>query len=318
MNKKFGLPHTALVLSLGILLILITTYVPMLSIAAIAIPVPFAIIGTLSDKKYIFLSFVATLLVSMICVSPIYAVSVCTINVIPGLIIGNLAKHNIKDEFSNKFEPIYGGTIAFVVCIMAFYFMSKIIFKMNLIEEFNKTISEVFTQQMAIMEQMNVDVYKGLKIEDFIKLMSNMIPTMLFLQGLISAFITYYLEVFVLRRTRILNIEKPTFRDFYLPGNAVGISLMLYILVLLLGFMNLGLYTDSIMFNLQMVFNFMFIIQGVAVSIYYARKWLSQGTGKNVLVSGLLLGIFGTMGISFIGMLDSIIDFRKVRSYKST
>ena len=51
---------------------------------------------------------------------------------------------------------------------------------------------------------------------------------------------------------------------------------------------------------------------------YYARKWLKQGTGKNVLVSGILLGLFGTMGISFIGMLDSIIDFRKVRSYKST
>ena len=67
-----------------------------------------------------------------------------------------------------------------------------------------------------------------------------------------------------------------------------------------------------------MVFNFMFIVQGIAVSIYYARKWLKQGTGKNVLVSGILLGLFGTMGISFIGMLDSIIDFRKVRSYKST
>ena len=94
--------------------------------------------------------------------------------------------------------------------------------------------------------------------------------------------------------------------------------MVLYLIVLLLGFMEIGLYTESIMLNLQMVFNFMFIVQGIAVSIYYARKWLKQGTGKNVIVSGILLGLFGTMGISFIGMLDSIIDFRKVRSYKST
>ena len=69
-------------------------------------------------------------------------------------------------------------------------------------------------------------------------------------------------------------------------------SLVLYLIVLLLGFMKIGLYIESIMLNLQMVFNFMFIIQGVAVSIYYARKWLKQGTGKNVLVSGILLGLF--------------------------
>ena len=32
----------------------------------------------------------------------------------------------------------------------------------------------------------------------------------------------------------------------------------------------------------------------------------------------LILSVFGFMGISFVGMLDSIIDFRRVRSYKST
>ncbi|MGL5330033.1 MAG: DUF2232 domain-containing protein [Peptostreptococcaceae bacterium] len=318
MDKKFGLLYATFISVLGILLILMSVFSPALSIVAIAIPVPFAIIGTMSDKRYIFLSLVATLLVSMICVSPIYAISVCTINVIPGLIIGSLAKNNIKEVDGNKFEPIYGGTIAFVVCTIAFYFISKSIFGVNLIDEFNKSIAETFAQQMSIMKQMNIDIYKDMKSEDLIKFMNNMIPTMLFLQGLITAFITYYLEVFILKKTKILNIQKPTFRDFYLPGNAVGTSFMLYMLVLLLGFMNLGLYTDSIMFNLQMVFNFMFIVQGIAVSLYYARKWLSQGTGKNVLISGILLGIFGTMAISFIGMLDSIIDFRKVRSYKST
>ena len=165
---------------------------------------------------------------------------------------------------------------------------------------------------------MNVDLYKNINIEDILYLTKNIIPTMLFLQGLVSSFITYYLEVFMLKRTRILSLQKPTFRDFYLPGNAVGTSLLLYLLVLLLGFMKIVLYKESIMFNLQMVFNFMFIIQGIAVAIYYIKKWIKQGTGKNILISGLILGIFGTMGISFLGMLDSVIDFRKVRSYKST
>ncbi|SCI29371.1 DUF2232 domain-containing protein [Romboutsia sp. Marseille-P6047] len=316
MNKKFGISQATLIATLGIILVLVSTYVPMLGILALTIPVPFAIIGTLCENKYAFLSLLVTFFVVMFCVDPIYSVSTCIMSVVPGLVIGKLAKQTINND-GNKFEPIYGGTIIYIICTITFYFIAKIIFKVNLIEEFNQIMSSTFQQQISIMNEMNVELYKNLNIEGILYIIKNMIPTMLFLQGLIASFITYYLEVFMLKRTRILSLQKPTFRDFYLPGNAVGTSLLLYLLVLLLGFMKIGLYTESIMFNLQMVFNFMFIVQGIAVAIYYIKKWIKQGTGKNILISGLALGIFGTMGISFLGMLDSVIDFRKVRSYKS-
>ena len=72
------------------------------------------------------------------------------------------------------------------------------------------------------------------------------------------------------------------------------------------------------MMNLQLVFSLMFIIQGIAVCIYYFRRWVKEGKVTNILFSGITLGLFGVMGVSFVGMIDSIIDFRKVRSYKST
>ena len=318
MNKKFGLSQSTMIATLGIILVLISVYVPMLSFLALVVPVPFAIIGTLCERKYAFLSLISTFLVIMFCVDPIYAINICIMNVVPGLIIGNIAKYNINNENSNKFEPIYGGMLAFTVCTIVFFLLSKFIFNIDLMGNLNKLITNVLNEQMNMMEKMNVDLYKNIKVEDIANLIKSMIPTMLFLQGLFASFITYYLEVFILKRIKLANLQKPTFRDFYLPGNAVSASLILYVVVLLLGFMEIGLYTESIMLNLQMVFNLMFIVQGIAVSIYYARKWLKQGTGKNVIVSGILLGLFGTMGISFIGMLDSIIDFRKVRSYKST
>ena len=62
----------------------------------------------------------------------------------------------------------------------------------------------------------------------------------------------------------------------------------------------------------------MFMIQGTAVGITYFRKWIKQGTIKMVFMSVFMIYIFGFMGISFIGMLDSIMDFRRVRYYKST
>ena len=153
MNKKFGLSQAAMIVTLGIILVLISVYVPMLAILALAVPVPFAIIGTLCERKYAFLSLIYTFLVIMFCVDTIYAINISIMNVVPGLIIGNIAKHNINNENSNKFEPIYGGMIAFTVCTIVFFLLSKFIFNIDLIGEFIKAIKDGFNEQMSIMEK---------------------------------------------------------------------------------------------------------------------------------------------------------------------
>ena len=116
----------------------------------------------------------------------------------------------------------------------------------------------------------------------------------------------------------MVNLRLPKFIDFYLPGNAVTASFTIYILVLFMDLIKVNLYTDLIMLNLQLVFNFMFMLQGISVSIYYLKKWIRGGSLKMIFMSLLILSVFGFMGISFVGMLDSIIDFRRVRSSKST
>ena len=129
-------------------------------------------------------------------------------NVVPGLIIGNIAKHNINNENSNKFEPIYGGMIAFTVCTIVFFLLSKFIFNIDLIGEFSKAIKDGFNEQMSIMEKMNVDLYKNIKVEDILILIKSMIPTMLFLQGLFASFITYYLEGIYVKENENIKFTK--------------------------------------------------------------------------------------------------------------
>ena len=71
MNNKLRLPQASLIAALGIILCLMTTYVPMLSILSIAIPVPYAIIGTLIDNKYSTLSIIVTFFILMFTVNPL-------------------------------------------------------------------------------------------------------------------------------------------------------------------------------------------------------------------------------------------------------
>ena len=72
MNNKLRLPQALLITALGILLCLMTAYVPMLSTLSMAVPVPYAIIGTLTDNKYSRLSIIVTLFVFMFTVNPLY------------------------------------------------------------------------------------------------------------------------------------------------------------------------------------------------------------------------------------------------------
>ena len=318
MNNKLRLPQASLITALGILLCLMTAYVPMLSILSMAVPVPYAIIGTLTDNKYSILSLIATFFILMFTVNPLYSVSVCIMSIVPGIFIGSAIRNNKEEDNFNKFEPIYIGTIVTMICVIVFFFIANIVFKTNILDDFMNIVKESINIQVSIMESAGMVLKEGFKASDIVNYINNMLPTILFLQGMIVAVIIYALEIFILKRIRVVNLRLPKLTDFYLPGDAVTVSFTLYIFVLFMDLIKVNLHTDLIMLNLQLVFNFMFMLQGISVSIYYLRKWIRSGSLKMIFMSLLILSVFGFMGISFVGMLDSIIDFRRVRSYKST
>ena len=241
MNNKLRLAQASLIAALGILLCLITAYVPILSILSIAVPVPYAIIATLTDNKYSILSLIATFFILMFTVNPLYSVSVCIMSIVPGIFIGSALRNNKKEGF-NKFEPIYIGTIITMICVIVFFFIGNIVFKTNILEDFMNLVKESVNIQITIMENTGIDLKEGFKALDIVNYINNMLPTMLFLQGMIVAFIIYSLEIFILKRVRIVNLELPKLLDFYLPGNAISVLFTLYIFVLFMDLINLNLH----------------------------------------------------------------------------
>jgi len=319
LDNKLRLPQASLITALGILLCLMTTYIPMLSILSMAVPVPYAIIGTLTDKKCSVLSLIATFFILMFTVNPLYSISICIMSIVPGIFIGNAIRNNREDDQFNKFSPIYIGTIVTIICTIVFFFISNIVFGTNILDDFMSIIKESINIQISVMEKAGIALTEGFKVSDIVNYITNTLPTMLFIQGMLVTFIIYYLEIFILKRIRKVNLSLPKFTDFHLPGNAVSVFFTLYMLVLFMDLIKINyLHTDLIILNLQLVFNFMFIIQGISISIYYLKKWVRNSSLKMIFISVLILSIFGFMIVCFVGMLDSIIDFRRIRSYKST
>lgn len=315
MNKDLRLSNVLLIVSLAIILILVGLNVSQLSLLLMLIPIPFALIGTLSNIKNNIISLITTFLALIFFTKTTYAVDIFINSIVPGTIIGIIAKKVLSKQESNKYEPIFVGSIIFILSIVVHYVISKYAFKVDILDEliqvFNKSIE---TQKSLLQSTTNNELLSTENITDTFR---NIVPSILFFRGMILSIIIYLVEIYALKKMKYGNLEDIKFRNFYLPGNAILISFVLYLLMIVLSYMKTPLYTDAILLNLQIVFNFMFIIQGICVSIYFIKKWLKDGIGKNVFISAMCVGIFGVTGISFIGMVDSILDFRQVRVYKS-
>lgn len=315
MNKDLRLSKVLPIVILAIILILVSLNIPQLSLLLLLIPIIFALIGTLSNIRDNIILSIITFLALIFLTKITYAVDIFINSIIPGTIIGIIAKKVLSKQDSNKYDPIFAGSIVFIISVVVHYIISKYIFSVDILDELIQIFNESIDTQKSLMQY---TVNSNLLSEEYIiDTFRNIVPSILFFRSMILSIIIYLVEIYVLKKLKYGNLEEIKFRNFYLPGNAIGISFVLYLLMLGLSYIKTPLYTDSIFLNLQIIFNFMFIIQGISVSIYFIKKWLKTGVDKKVFIGAICIGIFGMTGISFIGMIDSILDFRKVRSYKS-
>ena len=315
MNRDLRLSKVLPIVILAIILILVSLYVPQLSLFLLLAPVPFALIGTLSNARNNIITLILTLVALVFFAKPVYVVDIFINSVIPGMLIGMIGKKVLKEQDSNKYEPIFSGSLIFILSIAVHYFISKYAFNIDLLDQLLSMFNTSLEAQKSLLETAtDSDIFNPQNIMDTFR---NLIPSILFFRSMILSIVIYLVEIFALKKMKYGNLSDIKFRYFYLPGNAIMISFMLYLLMILLSFMNTPLYTEAIFLNLQVIFNFMFIVQGLSVCIYFIKKWLSQGTGRKVVLGALCVGIFGITGISFIGMVDSILDFRNVRVCKS-
>ena len=312
MNKYLRLSKVLPIVILAIILILVILNVPQLGLLLFVASIPFALIGTLSNIKNNIISLIFTFIALIFFTKITYAVDIFINTIVPGTIIGIIAKNVLNKEGSNKYEPIFIGSIVLIISTVLYYFISRYIFRVDILNELIESLRKSLELQQNLFQ--STTNYKLLGIENIIDMFRNIIPSILFFNSMILSIIIYLIEIYFLKKIKYGDLEEIKFKNFYLPGNTIAIFFVSYLLILGLSYMKTPLYTKAIFLNLQIVFNFMFIIQGIAVSVYFIKKWFKNSEYKKTFITIMCVVIFGIMGISFIGMVDSILDFRNVRA----
>ncbi len=149
-----------------------------------------------------------------------------------------------------------------------------------MLEEFTSVMKAQLSTQISVIQESvsNLASMPNITEESIIQTVLNIMPLILFSRAIILA-ITYFLAIFTLKKIRKNNIKETLkgikFSRFYLPGNAVLTSFVLYILIMLIEILNIP-YIHLILVNLELIFYILFLIQGVSVAIFFTKNGLKS------------------------------------------
>lgn len=160
MNKDLRLSKVLQIVILAIILILISLNISQLRLLLLLIPVPFALIGTLSNLTNSIASLIIIFLALAYMIKPIQAMDIFINSIVPGLIIGIIAKKVIREKDSNKYEPIFMGSIVFIIAIIAYYFMYKYAFKIDILNEFLQILDKDLESQKDVLKSAGNELLK--------------------------------------------------------------------------------------------------------------------------------------------------------------
>ena len=307
------------IILLSILIIILSLISFKLAVVALIAPVFYAILATLSSKKFVITHILLNTLILTIITNLEYSLSFIIIYSVPGICIGLSTKKQTYDKNASKLEPIYVGIISTMISFILLYFVSKILLDIDLVKDFKSILKQSINYQFKMLEDMNFEFEKYDITKEFIlSYVMNLLSFMIFIQSVFSSFITYYIQMFFLSKIRYKKSKIAKISEFYLPGNISFVFLGMSLVMLLLSNLNTGLQIDVILLNFQLVCITLIMLEGLSVCIYFLKKWFVEKKIKNIILSFLIFSLFGFMILITIGLVDEIIDVRRLRSRKLT
>lgn len=219
----------------------------------------------------------------------------------------------------NRKKPSEIIIITTMVLIISFFLILGIIGDITGVSVGNQ-LDEFFTQlldmRMEVLSETDLTPYEIFRFQDAMEDTINdillQIPAMFMIMSLIITYVNYLASVFILRHLGYGIMYTPQFSKFKLPNNILfGVGLMLGGSFLLKVFKMP--YYESVFINITLLVSFVFFLQGFAVINFKLKERKANLVLRLVLSVFLLILIpLGTF-ITFLGVLDSIFDFRKLR-----
>lgn len=209
-------------------------------------------------------------------------------------------------------HTLLGGMLGFTIILGGFFYYAEQRSDVNLFDAVRANVGHLLkTYQTGLAGNFSEE-----QIHAFEQMLSTSIdyvrvamPGIIMALSFGIAFLTLWITGMALRKLAIGNQNLPRLREFSIDRNAsIGLLIVLAttFILRLFGYA----YSEELILNIVLVFNFILGIQGLAVLDYFLAK--KRGLIIRILVPIVVVLILRAWPIySFAGLVDLVLDFRK-------
>lgn len=320
MSNKYNtksLVEAGLLTAILIILILLSFYIPIFSVAGkFILPIPVVILYMRHNLKNTIISLVVTGIITGIMYNPIYSLTSTIMFGLIGIVLG----YSIKNKKSFGFT-LSILSLAFILgTLLDFTVYAKLINNTSLSEFINQFINqliEVFDETITMYKNLGMPEQQLKPILDSLEaaksgLLLKMMPAFLIISAVLFSYLTFIISKSILKKLRYNDIMEIT------PISKIQISIKVATIVAI--FLLIGVilvrqnikHSDYILISTQLILQYMFLIEGISVAIFYLKNKFNMSKGLIIVI--MIFTIFSKLGMIYfvLGFMDVIVDFRKL------
>ncbi|NLJ23874.1 MAG: YybS family protein [Firmicutes bacterium] len=206
------------------------------------------------------------------------------------------------------------GTATSVISLLLMVAVTAVFLDFNVLETTFETMERSLQQALKVYERFGVEehpLFKADSLGEFMRLLKLALPAALLTTAIIMTFVNYWLARLILNR---LGTKLPWLKSFRLwrfPWYlAWGYILGQGLLLVTQGQGNGNLWF-GVGLNLQILFNYVFLLQGLAILWFFLDKANLPKLVRWLIIIFVFNPLFTTL-VVWLGVLDTWFNFRKL------
>lgn len=274
-------------------------------------PVPFIILGVRHNTKYNIYGVLASNILIGVFVD-IFTDKL--IFLILGL-ISIILTYMINKKYKSH-QILAGGIIGIIATSLLSVTIIGYMTGVSFLSKISTFLTESMKLNLNMLKEMEISTYEFSMMKDTLMAIVEytiiIIPATLIIFAVFVVYINYWMSTAILRRLGHRTVEIPRFMYFKLPSNAIMGAVVIIAAALVVRYMKL-FYYETIFINTLILISFVFFMQGLSVTVFLMNKRKMHKITKAILIFLIIVNVPISLLISFIGLLDVIIDFRKLK-----
>lgn len=297
------------------ILILVVTFIGLLGLSMPIVALVYPIVLTLIGLKNGIDKSIITLITSLVFIATInQSLSVLIIPVQYG-ILAVATVYMINKKY--KINEIIAYTIGLVLVMVFIHMALNWYFKdINTLIQLENNLIEVSEQQMEALNTQNISEAEKSQTRNILKTalkyLTSVLPVLLIMSSTFMAYTNYYISSRLARRSGRLDIEIPKFSKIIFPKHVIlGLGTILLI--------SYGLKYSGNINHMQLTNNIflliyaVFLVEGLSLIVHLINKMKINKYFKILFIVVIALSSFLNIILFTMGMLDIVLDFRKLR-----